>query len=322
VDVASGAVERVTTGDEENSPAVARDGRVLYSTGSHQTDLYIQNLATGEARRLTRHTKDNFGAALSPDGKSVAYMSDRTGDTEIWLLELETDKERRLTQREGRDWGPDWMPDGEEIVFSSRSGGERGIWSVSPEGGVPRLIGHYPDAISSPHVSPDGAAIGFLQRSGSESDMYAIDPDGGEPRLLCEGVDQFRWYLDSNRIVYRPSDPDRTQELRVRDLETGEDELLTSATYVELEVARDGSILSFVSSMSHFNMNLHVLRLNPPTSPGGLPTPAGEVEVATHGEGEWHVHNGGFSTDGSRVVYTRDTDSGDIYLLEGVFGGK
>ena len=45
----------------------------------------------------------------------------------------------------------------------------------------------------------------------------------------------------------------------------------------------------------------------------------GEPVQITHGKGEWHVHNGDWSPDGRQVVYTRDTDSGNLYLLEGVF---
>jgi hypothetical protein len=41
----------------------------------------------------------------------------------------------------------------------------------------------------------------------------------------------------------------------------------------------------------------------------------GELENLAGGEGRWHVHNGGWSPDGERVVYTQDTDDGDIYLL-------
>ncbi len=39
----------------------------------------------------------------------------------------------------------------------------------------------------------------------------------------------------------------------------------------------------------------------------------------THGKGEWHVHNGDIAPDGRTVVYTRDTDSADLYELEGLF---
>jgi hypothetical protein len=47
-----------------------------------------------------------------------------------------------------------------------------------------------------------------------------------------------------------------------------------------------------------------------------LPRPVGKPDVVTHGEGKWHVHNGGWSPDSKQVIDTRDTDSGDVYLIE------
>ena len=47
-----------------------------------------------------------------------------------------------------------------------------------------------------------------------------------------------------------------------------------------------------------------------------LPRPLGEPQQLTRGESTWHVHNGGWSPDGKAIVYTRDLDSGDIYVIE------
>jgi len=79
------------------------------------------------------------------------------------------------------------------------------------------------------------------------------------------------------------------------------------------------SLVSYCSTESHFNTNLHILTLNRPLTPGGLPLPTGQPRKVTHGDGEWHVHNGGWSPDGQSVIYTSDTDTGDVHILEGVF---
>ena len=71
--------------------------------------------------------------------------------------------------------------------------------------------------------------------------------------------------------------------------------------------------------MNHYSLNLWRLPLGPPTGPGGLPDPdqVGPPRELTGGQ-EWHVHNGGISRDGSMVVYTRDYDEADLFVLEGV----
>jgi Tol biopolymer transport system component len=82
-------------------------------------------------------------------------------------------------------------------------------------------------------------------------------------------------------------------------------------------VSPDGRWISYCSAQSHSNMNLFIVPLALPASPGALPRVAGEARAITAGRGEWHVHNGGWSPDSKQVIYTRDTDTGDIYLLEG-----
>jgi hypothetical protein len=62
-------------------------------------------------------------------------------------------------------------------------------------------------------------------------------------------------------------------------------------------------------------MNLFVLELGPPDPVTGLPSKVGEANQRTHGAGEWHVHNGGWTADSQTLVFTLDKDEGDIYEL-------
>ena len=48
----------------------------------------------------------------------------------------------------------------------------------------------------------------------------------------------------------------------------------------------------------------------------GLPSRLGEPVQLTDGQGRWHIHNGGWSPDGKEAVYTRDTDTGNIYVID------
>jgi serine/threonine protein kinase len=70
-----------------------------------------------------------------------------------------------------------------------------------------------------------------------------------------------------------------------------------------------------IEQMTTASMSRTTLDL--PYSPTGLPAAVGPPRAITHGDGQWHVHNGGWSPDSKRVIYTRDTDTGDVYLLEG-----
>jgi Tol biopolymer transport system component len=315
VNISSGARRQLTFGTLDiGSVAVGRDGRILYSDFSHQTDLYLQSLDGGEPRRLTFHTRSNFGARISPEGERVAYHSDRTGNDEIWMLDLATGKDRQLTDHEAGDFEPDWSPDGRRLAFASDRTGSSRIWLVEAAGGAARPLSDR-DGAWLPRWSPDGATIGYLASSEEGTALWLAPVGGGAARKLLEGVSDFCWYRDARRVIYTPYD--MATEIRVIDLETGRDELLFDGPHLEVAVDPNGRALTYCAAVSHFNMNLQVLWLEEDAD--GLPRATGPPEALTAGEGLWHVHNGGWAPDGRSVVYTRDTDTGNVHVLEGAF---
>ncbi len=62
-------------------------------------------------------------------------------------------------------------------------------------------------------------------------------------------------------------------------------------------------------------MGLAVLKLEPASDPGGLPRAVGEPEYLIPTDGTWHIHFASWSPDSKRLVYTKDTDYGDIFEL-------
>ena len=73
--------------------------------------------------------------------------------------------------------------------------------------------------------------------------------------------------------------------------------------------------MAFCYGRGHMGMGLALLRLEPPSATAGLPRAIGKPEFVVRAEGTWHVHNGGWSPDSKSLVYTQDTDYGDIYEL-------
>jgi len=68
--------------------------------------------------------------------------------------------------------------------------------------------------------------------------------------------------------------------------------------------------------VSHHDQQVFLLRLAPAGSADGLPRPLGEPVRLTEGGGLSHTHSGGWSPDSQAIVYTKDTDHGDIYVIE------
>ena len=99
------------------------------------------------------------------------------------------------------------------------------------------------------------------------------------------------------------------------DLETGRERSLFVGPFIEMDVAPDGSAVSFCFGRGHMSMGLAILKLSQATDPLDFPHAAGEPEYVVPAEGSMHVHNGGWSADSQSLVYTRDQDYGDIYEL-------
>ena len=127
--------------------------------------------------------------ALSPDGKLVAYASDRSGEgnLDIWVQQLPAGEARRLTVDPADDHDPSFSPDSQRIVFrSDRDGG--GIYTVSALGGTDRLVAHRG---KGPRFSPDGNKIVYWvgPRGGyTASEIYIVDATGGLPQPVKAGV--------------------------------------------------------------------------------------------------------------------------------------
>jgi serine/threonine-protein kinase len=311
------------------APAVARDGSIAYVQFGHQIDLHWVRVDAPEEEheRLTSFTGANFGARVSPDGDQVVYYSLRSGNWDLWVLDRATSQHRQITDHPAGARLPDWSPDGREIVYLSARDGAIRLWVVETETGLARRLSdhvlpwstHEAETANGPRWSPDGSVIGYLAATENGNAIWLVATDGTDARpSSIRNASSFGWYRDDVRVVYTRRAPDGSGavELRAAHLETGEDVLLRAGAIAEVTVSPDGSALSFIEAVSHFTMELYLLRLDPPSAPSQLPTAVGEPQQLTFGDGVWHVHSGGWAPDGSGLVYSRDRDFGDIYVIE------
>ena len=108
------------------SPALSPDGsRVAYAVKTvnkkenrYESHLWLVPLRGGRARRLTRGTVSDGSPTWSPDGKEIAFLSDRGGVANVWVLPLEGGEPRQVTSFEsGAMTSLSWSPDGRELLF-------------------------------------------------------------------------------------------------------------------------------------------------------------------------------------------------------------
>jgi Tol biopolymer transport system component len=162
--------------------------------------------------------------------------------------------------------------------------------------------------------SPDGALIAY--RTGGEAgpELWTVGSDGRDSRKRLDGVTCFDWYRDNRRGLVTRRRGIETELLAV-DLESGRVETLFTGALQEIDVAPDGSAVAFCYGRGHSSMGLAVLKLEASSTADGLPRAIGEPELVVRAGGPWHIHNGGWSPDSKRLVYTHDRDYGDIYEL-------
>ncbi|HEY4005444.1 MAG TPA: prolyl oligopeptidase family serine peptidase [Pseudonocardia sp.] len=135
-------------------------------------------------------------AALSPDGRALAFVSDHDGLPALWLATDPTDPAARVTRL---DTGPDqvhsvsWSPDGQWLAcLLAPFGGERTrVLTLRPDGSHPStLAGGAGSAGTLGAWRSDGAAVGVTEsarRGGGESTAYAVDPATGRRTPLATG---------------------------------------------------------------------------------------------------------------------------------------
>jgi serine/threonine protein kinase len=134
---------------------------------------------TASFTRLTSDSGLTTDPAFSPDGKLVAYASDRAGkgDLDIWRQQLATGEAVALTSDPADESEPAFSPDGSRIAFrSERDGG--GIYVVSAFGGEPRLIAKHGHR---PKFSPDGNQVAYWVGHFYVGKVFVVPATGGSP---------------------------------------------------------------------------------------------------------------------------------------------
>jgi hypothetical protein len=119
---------------------------------------------------------------LSPDGRRVAFTSDRTGDWEIWVSNLDGSSAVALTSMRAVASGyPHWSPNVDEIVFHSNVEGQWDIYAVSSSSGTPRRLTDHPATDDFPSYSRDGKWVYFSSNRTSAQDqtLWKVPSAGG-----------------------------------------------------------------------------------------------------------------------------------------------
>ena len=139
--------------------------------------IYRVSADGGEAQSLTQNSgvAINYQPRWSPDGRLIAFVTDRRGQNNLWIMNADGSNPRAVfTNRDVRAYEPAWTPDGQYIIvrreFTGRGGGGNGLWMYHKDGGEgTELIGNQVRRAEWPAVSPDGRFMYFHAAAGTNN---------------------------------------------------------------------------------------------------------------------------------------------------------
>jgi len=202
-----------------------RADRITYSSDPFDDEIYTNNAAGTDARRVTnRASSVGYEPAYSPDGAWIVFEShplDVEDHGAIYKVRADGTQLTPLTDGSGDDRQPNWSPAGDLILFQShaRTTGDIDLWVMNSNGTGIRNVTHSPQSEDTDaSFSPDGTRIVYSSNYGGldHANLFVIGVAGGTPTRVttANGYDGApTWSPDGSTIAFEssPTDPDGTQ---------------------------------------------------------------------------------------------------------------
>ena len=213
------AVNRLTVNSiEETNPTLTADGSLLAFSSKGGVELMQ---ADGQDRR-TLVAGDGFvnvAPAISPDGKFVAFLSNRSGVNEVWLADTTTKKLRQLTTNGAVAGGINWSADSQRIVFTTGATISKltGIAMAEVATGSFRVLTEAGDGEAT--ISPDGSRIVFTSNRSGDPELYLLNLKTNSVQRLTNnpGPDGSAAFVSGTAGSVRRTTTSRQVTLRSRD---------------------------------------------------------------------------------------------------------
>ena len=299
-------------------PKAITDPKQLTSKPNAQ----VERTLTIEKLYMTRAVG---GTTWSPDGKTIAFLSNMSGRNNLWLVSAESGWPTQLTISDQRQAAPTWSPDGKWIAYQSDYDGDEqwDIFLVSPKTGqVVNLTNTREIAEQSPKWSPDGRYLAYLvkPKTSSTHEIDVYDMLMRDVKHITSGTAKDRgnynivWSKDGKWIAYNQSQAKGTDSnIFIADAATAKSTLLTEhsgeSLYAVNDFSPDGKQLLITSNAGNGYENVGLLNI-------------ATKKINWLTQDKWEINGGNFSPDGRTVTWTANVDGNtDIFLHDLATGG-
>lgn len=151
-------------------------------------ELWVSDFDGRNAFALTASGGLNILPAWSPDGKTMAFTSYRSGSPMLHLLDVATKSVRALPARGDLQTGAAFSPDGTRIAFTMSDNGNSNVFVMNVDGTGLKQLTESRESDSSPSWSPDGKRIAFVSTRSGGPQIFVMNADGtGVERLTFQG---------------------------------------------------------------------------------------------------------------------------------------
>lgn len=226
-------------GDIHFSPDGERVAFVVserFPNDKRNSDVWIYNLKTKTLRQYTTAAKNDNSPRWSPDGKTLAFLSNRDGDTQIYLLSLDGGEAGRLTESGTAIQSFDWSPDGKRIVY----------------------LADEPKTDEEKKIIQQTGEATIVDRE-KPARLWLFDTTAKKARQMTSGrwkISEFDWSPASDKIFVVATDKPESNLLTNRiyslDANSPENKLTEVAApkgfFGDLKISPDGKSIAYVAS--------------------------------------------------------------------------
>jgi len=223
IPASGGNAQRLEVGsDGAISPSISRQGyRLAYMRYHYDMNIYRVDLPDAKAPNSSpvpflASTRLDASAQLSPDGKQIAFQSDRSrGSQEIWVCDIDGSNCAPVTSFGVLTEKPRWSPDGKQIVCQSSRDGKTSIYTINIETHEVRDLVASPSEERAPSFSRDGQWVYFSSRRSGDWQIWKVLADGGVPVQITKHGGYLPFESPDARFIYYAKVSDVAEVWRV-----------------------------------------------------------------------------------------------------------